>query len=134
MLKKIDHIGIAVHSADEAAEKFRAWFEMEPSEAEVVESQGVRVRMIQVGESLIELLEPIVSGGPIGTFLEKRGEGIHHVAFGVEGIGEKLACLKARGVQLINEEPVDGAHHKLIGFLHPKALHSVLVELCERKK
>lgn len=132
MLNKIDHIGIAVKSVEKAAQKFRHYFEIDPTPPEVVESQGVKVQMFPVGQSMIELLEPIREDSPIAKFIQKRGEGIHHVAFGVENIAQKLSCLKGKGAQLIHEQPIDGAHHKLIAFLNPKDTHSVLIELCER--
>ena len=129
----IDHIGIAVRSIEESSKIYRL-LGLEVSHVEVVESQGVKTAFLKLGESNIELLEPIDENSPVFKFLEKRGEGIHHIALSVENIGEKLKELKNNGVKLINNEPVKGAHGKLVAFVHPKSAGGVLLELCEKIK
>ncbi len=130
MLKRIDHVGIAVKSLDEAV-KFYNSIGVTPYHYEEVESQKVKVAFIKVGESNIELLEPTSPESPIAKFLEKKGEGIHHIAYEVEDIKESLALLKSQGCQLIDNEPKIGAHHKLIAFVHPKSVSGVLTELSQ---
>jgi len=130
---KIDHIGIAVKSIEESSKLYKL-LGLEISHIEVVETQGVKTAFLKLGESNIELLEPIDENSPVFKFLEKRGEGIHHIALSVENIGEKLEELKNNGVKLINNEPVKGAHGKLVAFVHPKSAGGVLLELCEKIK
>ena len=130
---KIDHIGIAVKSIDNATGFYQA-IGLNVSHIEEVESQGVRVAFLKIGESNIELLEPLNEKSPIFSFIEKRGEGIHHIAFYVNNIENVLENLKSRGYKLINEKPVQGAHGKKVAFIHPKSSGGVLVELCESKK
>ncbi len=130
-VSRISHVGIAVKSLDEAVPLYEKILGIEASGVEVVEDQGVRVAFFQVGESRIELLEPIDGGGPIGAFLEKRGQGIHHIAFEVEGLEGELARLKEEGVRLIDEKPRRGAGGASIAFVHPKSVCGVLTELCE---
>lgn len=130
MLKRIDHVGIAVKSLDEAV-KFYNSIGVTPYHYEEVESQKVKVAFIKVGESNIELLEPTSPESPIAKFLEKKGEGIHHIAYEVEDIKESLALLKSQGCQLIDNEPKIGAHNKLIAFVHPKSVSGVLTELSQ---
>lgn len=130
MLKRIDHVGIAVKSLDEAV-KFYSSIGVSPYHYEEVESQKVRVAFVKVGESNIELLEPTSQESPIAKFLEKKGEGIHHIAYEVEDIKETLALLKSQGCQLIDNEPKIGAHNKLIAFVHPKSVSGVLTELSQ---
>ena len=131
MLNKINHIGIAVTSIDESLPFYRDNLGMVCVGIEEVAEQKVKVAMLQVGESKIELLEPTAPDSPVAKFLEKNGPGIHHLAYQVEGLEERLAALKGQGVRLIDETPRTGAHHTRIAFLHPKASGGVLTELCE---
>lgn len=133
--KALNHVGIAVRSLAEQRPFYEdvlgARFEGE----EDIADQGVRVAFYSVGEPghevKLELLEPTRDNSPVAKFIEKRGEGLHHLAFTVSGIDERLAALKAGGVRLIDETPRVGAHHTRIAFLHPKASNGVLTELCE---
>lgn len=129
MLEKIDHIGIAVNSLEEAV-KFYEAMGIKPNHYEEVESQKVKVAFIKVGESNIELLEPTSPESPIAKFIEKKGEGIHHIAYAVANVEKSLKKLKEDGMKLINEEPMDGAHGKKVAFVHPKSVNGVLTELC----
>ncbi len=132
MLRKIDHIGIAVKSLHEALSVFKDALGMEVTSTEVVETQKVRVAFLPLGEVNVELLEPTEDGSNIGKFIESRGEGIHHIAVEVDDIARALDRLKEKGVKLINSEPVPGAHGTRIAFIHPKATHGVLMELVEK--
>ncbi|MGD9489935.1 MAG: methylmalonyl-CoA epimerase [Calditrichaceae bacterium] len=131
MLKQIDHIGIAVPSLDDIIKTYKDAFEMDPVFSEIVPDQKVNVAGFHVGESTIEYLEPSAPDSPIASFLEKRGTGIHHLAFRVENLAEKLLELKAKGFRLIDETPRPGAEGKKIAFLHPKSTNGILIELCE---
>lgn len=133
MLKNIDHLGVAVRSIEETLKFYRDVMGIEPKGIEEVPSQKVKVAFLPVGESNIELLESLSPDGPIAKHIEKRGEGIAHVAFRVDNIDEALAELKAKGVRLLNTEPKPGAHGARIAFIHPKEAHGILIELCERK-
>lgn len=129
---KIDHVGIAVKGM-KAGEKFWAdTLGMECKGYETVEEQRVTTAFFPVGESEVELLEPTSEDSPVAKFIEKKGEGIHHVAFRVENIEAALAELKEKGIRLIDEVPRNGAGGAKIAFLHPKSTHGILVELCER--
>ena len=132
--KKISHIGIAVKNLDAALPLYTDVLGLPLEGMETVESEGVRVAFLRIGETRIELLEPLSPDSPISSFLEKRGEGIHHIALEVDGIGQKLNWLSEKGVRLIHEQPKQGAHGALIAFLHPKATGGVLYELCEPAK
>jgi lactoylglutathione lyase/methylmalonyl-CoA/ethylmalonyl-CoA epimerase len=132
MIKKIDHIGVAVKSIDEAAKIYRD-MGLEVKGIEVVEEQKVKVAFIPVGESNIELLEATSPDSAIAKFIEQRGEGVQHIALSVDNIERELASLKAKGMRLIDEVPRMGAHGARIAFLHPKSTRGVLIELCERK-
>lgn len=134
MLKKISHIGIAVTSIDEAAPFYRDVLGMEFEGTEVVTEQKVKVAFFVVGESRIELLEPTEPDSPVAKFLDKNGPGVHHIAYEVADLGQRLADLKAGGVRLIDEAPRGGAHGTRIAFMHPKASGGVLTELCEPGK
>lgn len=134
MITKIDHIGIAVHSIEERAPFYRDVLGLEFEGQEEVEEQGVRVAFFRAGETMIELLEPLGEGGPIGKFLEKNGEGVHHVALGCEEIGAAREKVREAGVGLLSETPLEGAHGKLISFLHPRDTGRVLLELTQRKE
>jgi len=130
MLEKIDHIGVAVRNLDEATAFYKT-MGIEPYHYEEVESQKVKVAFIKVGESNIELLEPTSDESPIAKYLEKKGEGIHHIAYRVENVQTALDALKADGAKLINEEPMDGAHGMKVAFVHPKSVNGVLTELSQ---
>jgi len=133
MIEKVDHIGIAVSNLDEALKVYSEAFGLKVGGTEVVGDQKVKIAFIKVGESRIELLESTDPEGPIAKHIEKRGEGIQHIAFGVSDIEGTLQSLKEKGVRLIDETPRIGAGEAKIAFLHPKATKGVLLELCERK-
>lgn len=132
MIKGIDHIGIAVNNLNEALAVYEKALGLKPERVTVVESQKIKVAFLPVGDSRIELLEPISKESTVSGFLEKRGEGIHHVALKVVGIDDMLKKLKNQGVTLIDETPRLGAEGGRIAFLHPKSVKGVLLELCER--
>lgn len=134
MLKKIDHIGIAVRSIAEARTFYEKALGLKYEREETVETQKVRTAFFSIGETHIELLEPISDESPIAGFLEKWGEGIHHIAYKSDNLEEQLIKARESGLQLINEKPVGGADGKLIAFLHPKSTFGVLTELCEEKE
>ena len=131
MVIKIDHIGIAVNSIEEAVKLYTEVLGLEVSGMETVEEQKVRTAIIPVGESKIELLESTSPEGTIAKFIEKRGEGIHHLALGVGNIEDTLKTLKAKGIPLIDEKPRKGVENTRIAFLHPKGA-KILLELVER--
>jgi len=128
---KIDHIGIATNSIEQMASVYRDALGLSVTETEEVASQKVRVAMLPVGESRIELLEATSDDSPISKFLAKRGPGIHHVAFNVADIRAALADLKSKGTRLIDEEPRSGAGGCLVAFIHPSSTGGVLIELVE---
>ncbi|OPX29875.1 MAG: methylmalonyl-CoA epimerase [Candidatus Cloacimonas sp. 4484_143] len=132
MPKKISHIGIAVHSIEEAA-KFYQKLGLEIESIEVVESQKVKVAFIPVGDVRIELLEPTSEDSSVAKYLEKKGEGIHHLAMATDNLVEKLDDVASKGIRLIDKVPRPGAHNADIAFLHPKSTHGILLELCEEK-
>ncbi|MDL2269872.1 methylmalonyl-CoA epimerase [Desulfosarcina sp. OttesenSCG-928-A07] len=129
---KIDHLGIAVNSMEEGKSFWSGILGLDFSGTETVAEQKVTTGFFPVGDSEVELLESTAPDGPVAKYIEKRGQGIQHVAFRVENIEEALAELKAKGVALIDQEPRIGAGGAKIAFLHPKATHGVLVELCQR--
>lgn len=131
---KIDHIGIAVKSLDDAIKIYEGAIGLQVSGYDQVDDQGVRVAMLTVGESRIELLEATGADSPIEKFVAKRGEGIHHIALRVDNIQEALDKLKASGVRLIDSAPRAGAHNTRIAFIHPSSTHGVLMELVEHGK
>ncbi|MGB0521634.1 MAG: methylmalonyl-CoA epimerase [Flammeovirgaceae bacterium] len=133
MFKKVEHIGIAIKNLDASQELFQKLFGKEAYKVEAVESEGVKTLFFQLGETKIELLEASKPDSPIAKFIEKRGEGIHHIAYDVEDIHAEIARLKGEGFQILNEEPKSGADNKLVAFLHPKSTNGVLVELCQDK-
>jgi LAO/AO transport system kinase len=126
---KIHHVGIAVRSLDEAAERFRGLLGLEKGARYELPELGVKVLFLPVGESNLELLEPLGASSTVASFLEKRGEGMHHVCFEVEDIESALAEFKSKGATLIDEKPRPGAGGHLVAFVHPKSTHGVLVEL-----
>lgn len=131
MPEKISHIGIAVTNIEEATPFYRDVLGMAFEGSEVVAEQKVKVAFFVVGESRIELLEPTSPDSPLARFLEKHGPGMHHVAYEVDDLEQRLAELKAKGVRLIDESPRTGAHKTRIAFMHPKASGGVLTELCQ---
>ena len=133
MVTKIDHIGIAVHSIEAKIPLYRDILGMAFEGEEIVEEQGVRVAFFKLGESMIELLEPINETGPIARFLAKNGEGIHHVAMGTDDIDAARTQASAGGLRLLSDAPQDGAHGKLITFVHPKDTGGVLMEFTQRR-
>ena len=130
-LSHIEHIGIAVKSLDEAIPFWEKQLGMKCYSIEEVKDQKVRTAFFKIGQSKIELLESTDPEGPIGKFIEKKGEGIHHMAFASTGLQENLDELSGKGVQLIDKAPRKGAEGLNIAFLHPKATGGVLLELCE---
>ena len=131
---KVDHIGIAVKSLAEAVKVYQDAIGLDLSGYDEVDDQGVRVAMLTIGESRIELLEPTREDSPIEKFMMKRGEGIHHIAVRVDDIEQALERLKASGVRLIDSTPRRGAHNTRIAFIHPSSTHGVLLELVEHGK
>jgi methylmalonyl-CoA/ethylmalonyl-CoA epimerase len=130
---KINHLGIATKGIDEALGFWSDALGLENIHTEVVDDQKVRVAMLPVGESRIELLEPTSEDSPISKFLEKRGGGIHHIALEVDDIEASLAQLKAKGMRLIDESPRVGAEGCLVAFVHPASANGVLIELVQTK-
>jgi len=128
----LDHIGIAVRSLD-AAKIYEA-LGLTIDHVEVVETQGVKTAFLAVGDSHLELLEPTSAGSPVAKFIEKRGEGIHHICLRVDDIDAHLERLRAAGFRLINETGVPGAHGCRVAFLHPSSGNGVLIELSEKLK
>ncbi|PIF70079.1 methylmalonyl-CoA epimerase [Flavobacterium plurextorum] len=131
MVNKIEHIGIAVKNMDDANVLFEKLLGVPSYKEETVESEGVLTSFFQTGTNKIELLMATNPESPIAKFLEKKGEGIHHIAFDVEDIHAEISRLKSEGFVLINEVPKKGADNKLVVFLHPKNTNGVLVELCQ---
>jgi methylmalonyl-CoA/ethylmalonyl-CoA epimerase len=129
--KSINHLGIAVSSIDKHRDYYENTLGAKFEAIEEVPSQKVRVAFFKMGDVRLEVLEPTDPSSTIATFIEKRGEGLHHVAYTVDNIQERLAELKEAGVRLIDESPRPGAHHMQIAFLHPKSSAGVLTELCE---
>ncbi|GAF05059.1 methylmalonyl-CoA epimerase [Saccharicrinis fermentans] len=127
----IEHIGIAVKSLDEAIPFYEKAFGLECYAVEEVAEQKVKTAFFKVGQTKIELLESTDPEGPVGKFIEKKGEGVHHVAFAVENLAEKLVSIQEAGVRVIDKTPRQGAEGLNIGFLHPKSTFGVLTELCE---
>ncbi|GAA6768761.1 methylmalonyl-CoA epimerase [Flavobacterium sp. CGRL1] len=134
MVNKIEHIGIAVKNMDDANVLFEKLLGVPSYKEEIVESEGVLTSFFQTGTNKIELLMATNPESPIAKFLEKKGEGIHHIAFDVEDIHAEISRLKNEGFVLINEVPKKGADNKLVVFLHPKNTNGVLVELCQEIK
>lgn len=133
MIKKIEHLGIAVNSISESLPIFETLFSSTCYKEEIVESEGVKTAFIQVGDSKIELLEATKEDSPIAKFLSKSKGGFHHVAFEVDDLDAELKRLSGEGFQLIHQTPKDGADNKRIAFLHPKSTAGLLVELCQEK-
>ena len=132
-MKRIEHIGIAVRDLEAANRIYEAVLGAEHYKTETVESEGVVTSFFKVGESKIELLAATNPESPIAKFIEKRGEGIHHMAFYVDDIHAEIERLKGEGFRLLNEQPKPGADNKIVAFMHPKDAYGVLVELCQEK-
>jgi methylmalonyl-CoA/ethylmalonyl-CoA epimerase len=134
MFNKIEHIGLAIKDANISIPIYNKLFGTEPYKIEEVASEHVKTIFYQVGPNKIELLESTQTDGVIAKFIEKRGEGLHHIAFEVDNIHKEMERLKNEGMQFINETPKDGADNKLIAFLHPSSTNGVLIELCQEKR
>jgi methylmalonyl-CoA/ethylmalonyl-CoA epimerase len=130
-MNKIEHLGIAVKDITAANEIYTSLLGAKPYKTEAVESEGVTTSFFKCGESKIELLQATRPDSPINKFIEKKGEGIHHIAFAVNDIKAEVARLKNEGFVVLNEEPKRGADNKWVVFLHPKSSNGVLVELCQ---
>ena len=135
LLTRIDHVGIACRDLDQAIEVYRATFGLEVVSTEINEAKGVREAMLRVasgnGGSYVQLLEPLAADTAVGKFLARRGEGVHHIGYGVADIGEALSAIGATGVRLIDERPRHGSMGASIAFLHPADLGGVLTELVQ---
>ena len=130
-MNKIEHIGIAVKDIENANTLFAALFGEAHYKTETVESEGVMTSFFKCGPNKIELLQATNENSPIAKFIEKKGEGIHHIAFAVDNIEKEIERLKGEGFRMIHEIPKDGADNKRIAFLHPKSTNGVLIELCQ---
>ena len=133
-MKKVEHIGIAVKNFVDSVPLFEKLLKTECYKTEFVESENVNTAFFKKGETKIELLESTTSDGIIARFIEKRGEGIHHIAFDVEDIHAEIKRMKEEGFVFLNEIPKPGADNKLVCFLHPKSTNGILIELCMDKK
>ena len=133
MIQQIDHLGIAVHNLDMAIEYYERALGLQCGGREEVASQKVTAAFFEVGDVHLELLEPSSADSPIAKFLQKNGEGIHHIAFRVDDMDAQLQQASDAGVRLIHEVPIDGAANKWVAFLHPKSSHGVLTEFCQDK-
>ena len=133
-MKKIEHIGIAVKNIENATKIYTSLLGHSPYKSEEVKSEGVKTSFFKTGDSKIELLEATNPDSPIAKFIEKRGEGVHHIAFAVDDIQSEIVRLKNEGFIVLNETPKKGADNKLVVFLHPKSTAGVLVELCQDRK
>ena len=133
MIQKIEHIGIAVKDLNHSNELFKKLFGKDHYKVEAVESEGVSTSFFMLGETKIELLQATNSDSAISKFIEKKGEGIHHIAYAVDNIVTEMERLQAEGFEILNKEPKHGADNKLICFLHPKSTNGILVELCQER-
>lgn len=131
---KVEHIGIAVKSLEQSIPLFEKLLNSSCYKTEQVASENVNTAFFQKGETKIELLESSTTDGVIQKYIDKKGEGIHHIAFDVEDIYAEMNRLKSEGFILLNEQPKNGADNKLVCFLHPKSTNSILIELCQEKK
>lgn len=134
MMRKIEHIGIAVKDLKASNDLFRRLLGKDSYKEEEVAGEGVLTSFFQVGETKVELLQASRPDSPIAKYLEKKAEGVHHLAFDVEDIHGEVLRLKAAGFEILNETPKSGADNKLVVFLHPKSTNGVLVELCQERK
>lgn len=133
MIKKVEHIGIAVKNLNESNQLFKKLFGKDHYKVEAVESEGVSTSFFMLGETKIELLQATHDNSAISKFIEKKGEGIHHIAYEVDDLDMEIKRLKAEGFEVINAQPKNGADNKRICFLHPKSTNGVLVELCQER-
>ncbi|TKC19827.1 methylmalonyl-CoA epimerase [Robertmurraya kyonggiensis] len=133
MIKKVDHIGIAVRSLEEALPFYTEILGLEVQAIEEVESERVKVAFIKIGETKLELLEPTGPDSSIALHIEKRGEGIHHVALGVDSIDERIKEMQEKGIQMLQDKAKSGAGGALVAFMHPKSTGRVLYEFCEKR-
>ena len=133
MIQKIEHIGIAVKDLNHSNELFKKLFGKDHYKVEAVESEGVSTSFFMLGETKIELLQATNSDSAISKFIEKKGEGIHHIAYAVDNIVTEMERLQAEGFEILNKEPKHVADNKLICFLHPKSTNGILVELCQER-
>jgi len=131
VIVEIDHVGIAVHDLDAAVESYRRTLGVEPSHRELVDEQGVEEVLFAVGTSFIQLLGALGPDTPVGTFLAKRGPGVHHIAYRVDDVAASLSHLRNQGVRLVDATPRRGSRDTLIAFVHPKDMEGVLVELVQ---
>ena len=131
MILDIDHVGIAVTDLEEAVERYRRTLGVDPSHRERVEDQGVEEVLFPAGTSFIQLVAPLGPETPVGSFLAKRGPGVHHVAYRVDDVAAALEHLRSEGVRLVDETPRPGSRGTLIAFVHPKGMEGVLVELVQ---
>ena len=131
MFRRIDHVGVAVEDLDAALRLYAESFRMELAHRETVESQGVEAVLLDVGDCHVELLRPLGPETPVGKFLERKGPGLHHVAYRVEDIEATLADLRERGIELIDSEPRTGIRNSRVAFVHPRATGSVLTEIVQ---
>ena len=132
VIEGLDHIGIAVKNLDEALEVYEGILGLEVENVCTFQEQKVKIAFLQAGEARIELLEPLDNEGPVARFIEKRGEGVHHLAFNVADVETALQSIKEKGIALVDEKPRIGAEGFKMAFLHPKSTKNVLVELCEK--
>jgi len=130
-MNKIEHIGIAVKDLEKANEVYAKLFNQQPYKTETVESEGVSTSFFKAGSNKIELLEATNPNSAIAKFIEKKGEGIHHIAFDVDDIYAEMERLREEGFVILNETPKKGADNKLVCFIHPKSTNGVLIELCQ---
>lgn len=132
MVMKVDHIGIAVKNLEESLKFYQDVMGLDLAGTEVVEEQKVKVAFLPIGDTEVELLESTDADGPIAKYIDKKGEGIQHIAYKVENIEEAIEGMKAKGVRMIDEKPRYGAGGAKIAFCHPKSTNGVLIELCQR--
>ena len=132
-MKKIEHIGIAVKDLEKSNKLFASLFGKPHYKTEEVKSEGVKTSFFDVGPNKIELLEATTADSPIAKFIEKKGEGVHHIAFAVDNIETEMKRLKEEGFILLNDQAKLGADNKLVAFLHPKSCNGVLIELCQER-
>ena len=126
----VDHIGVAVKDIEAAMKRFQDLFQVPPGEVETLEDQGVKATLMPIGETRIELLEPLTPESAVGRFIERRGEGLHHLALHVDNVGDALKDLAADGVELVDKEPREGLSG-IIAFIHPRSVHGILTELVQ---
>ena len=131
MIDEIDHVGIAVNDLEAAVERYRRAYDIEPVHRETVEHQGVEEVLFKVGTSYVQLLRALGPDTPVGKFLAKRGEGVHHIGYRVRNLADLLTGLKGKGHALIDEAPRPGSRGTMVAFVHPKAFDGVLIELVE---